>query len=182
MCLQHLTGFPWWLSGKESARQCRRHRFNPWVRKILWRMKWQPTPVFLPGKSHGWRTLAGYSSWGCKESDTTYWLNNSNSRERGWECFCSGHRLSLNPPAQYSTSACSQLCWKSWNSHFLIKPLQPPICWVPGSLAESLYQFTPVNSVENLPTLGVVYVPQLVIREHHLAFCCFSPPFLPGLV
>ena len=41
-----------------------------WVRKILWRRKWQPTPVFLPGKSHGQRSLVGYSPWGRKESDT----------------------------------------------------------------------------------------------------------------
>ena len=39
---------------------------NPWVGKIPWRRKWQPTPVFLPGKSHGQRRLTGYSSWGCK--------------------------------------------------------------------------------------------------------------------
>ena len=51
---------PWWLSGKESACQCRRLRFDPWVRKIPWRRKWQPTPVFLPGKSYGQRTLAGH--------------------------------------------------------------------------------------------------------------------------
>ena len=38
-------------------------------RSIPWRRKWQPTPVFLPGKSHGWRSLVGYSPWGCKESD-----------------------------------------------------------------------------------------------------------------
>ena len=38
---------------------------------ILWRRKWQPTPILLPGKSHGWRSLLGYSPWGCKESDTT---------------------------------------------------------------------------------------------------------------
>ena len=43
-------GLPWWLSGKESASQCGRHRFNPWIRKIPWRRKCQPTPVFLPGK------------------------------------------------------------------------------------------------------------------------------------
>ena len=48
-----LNGLPWWLSGKESACQCRRCGFNPWVRKIPWRRKGQPTPVFLPGKSHG---------------------------------------------------------------------------------------------------------------------------------
>ena len=45
--------------------------FSPWVRKISWRRKWQPTPVFLPGKSHGRRSLVGYCPWGRKESDTT---------------------------------------------------------------------------------------------------------------
>ena len=45
--------------------------FDPWVGKILWRRKWQPTPVLLPGKSHGWRSMVGYSPWGCKELDTT---------------------------------------------------------------------------------------------------------------
>ena len=44
--------------------------FSPWVEKIPWRRKWQPTPLFLPGKSHGQRSLVGYSPWGCKESDT----------------------------------------------------------------------------------------------------------------
>ena len=48
-----------------------RDRFYPWVRNIPWKKKWQPTPVFLPGKSHGWRSLAGYSPWGLKELDTT---------------------------------------------------------------------------------------------------------------
>ena len=42
----------------------------PWVRKIPWRRKWQPTPVFVPGESHGQRSLAGYSPWGRQESDT----------------------------------------------------------------------------------------------------------------
>ena len=61
-------------SGKESTSQCRRHkrhRFSPWVGKIPWRRSWQPTPVFLPGESHGQRSLAGYSPWGHKELDTT---------------------------------------------------------------------------------------------------------------
>ena len=61
-----LLGFPWWLIGKELVCQCRRHGFNPWVWKILWRKKWQPIPVFLPGKSHEQRSLGGYSSWGHK--------------------------------------------------------------------------------------------------------------------
>ena len=59
-----------WLSGKEPNCQCRRWRFDPWVREIPWRRKWQHTPVFLPGKSHGQRSLAGCSPWSHKESDT----------------------------------------------------------------------------------------------------------------
>ena len=45
--------------------------FNPWVRKILWRRKWQSTPGFLPGKSYGQRSLESYSPWDCKELDMT---------------------------------------------------------------------------------------------------------------
>ena len=64
-----------WLSGKESTSQykrCRRHRFpDSWVGKIPWGWKWQPTPVFLPGESHGQRSLLGYSQQGREESDTT---------------------------------------------------------------------------------------------------------------
>ena len=64
-------GLPWGLRSKESTCQSRRCRFNFWDGKIPWRRKWQPTPVFLPRKSHGQRSLAGYSAWGYKESDTT---------------------------------------------------------------------------------------------------------------
>uniref|UniRef100_A0AC11DZ86 Serine/threonine kinase 39 n=1 Tax=Ovis aries TaxID=9940 RepID=A0AC11DZ86_SHEEP len=63
--------FIWWLRWYSVCLQCRRPGFNPWVGKISWRRKWQPTPVFLSGKSHGRRSLVGYSTWGCKESDTT---------------------------------------------------------------------------------------------------------------
>ena len=73
-------GFPVGISGKELASQCRKYkrcRFNPWVRtihkrsrfntwvkKMPWKRAWQPTSVFLPGESHGQRSLAGYSPWG----------------------------------------------------------------------------------------------------------------------
>ena len=57
-------GFPGGSGGKESA--YRTPRFDSWVGKIPWRRKWQPTPVYLPGKSQGQRSLVGYSSWGCK--------------------------------------------------------------------------------------------------------------------
>ena len=60
------SALPWRCSGKESAcqyRKCRRCRFDPWIGKIPWERKWQPTPVFLPGKPQGQRSLVGYSPW-----------------------------------------------------------------------------------------------------------------------
>ena len=62
-----VIGFPGGASGKEPASQCRkvkRHGFDPWVGKIPWRRSWQLTPVFLPGESHGQKSLAGYSPEG----------------------------------------------------------------------------------------------------------------------
>ena len=47
-----------------NAAGFKRHRFNPWVGKIPWSRAWQPTPVVLPKKSHGQRSLAGCSPWG----------------------------------------------------------------------------------------------------------------------
>ena len=66
-------GIPRWCSGKDPACQCRRYKrlgFDPWVRRIPWSRKWHLTLVFLPGKFHGQRSLAGYSQWGSKQSDT----------------------------------------------------------------------------------------------------------------
>ena len=73
-----LRGLPRWLSGNESACHCKRCRFDPWVKNIPWRSKWQPILVFLPGKSHRQRSLAGYSPWDSKESDMIERLNNNN--------------------------------------------------------------------------------------------------------
>ena len=67
-----ILGFPGGTSGKEPRCQCRRHKrcsFNPWVKKIPWRRAWQPTPVFLPGESHGQRKLVCHGLWGRKVSD-----------------------------------------------------------------------------------------------------------------
>ena len=90
---------PWWLSDKESIQslQYRRHRFNPWLRKSPWRRKWQPSPVFLPGKSHGQKSLACYYPWGCKQSRT--WLSN-----KQWQqglsivCYNKGQAVPLHIP------------------------------------------------------------------------------------
>ena len=72
-----IKGLLWWLSGKASTRNCRRRGFHSWVRKIPWRRKWQPTPVFLPVKSQGQWGLVGYSPWSRKELDMTQQPNNN---------------------------------------------------------------------------------------------------------
>ena len=85
--------FPGGTHGKEPACQCpcgrrKRCRFDPWVRKILWRRKGQPAPVLLPGESRGQRSLVGYSSWGHKESDTTE-VPSAHASLCMWVCFVS---------------------------------------------------------------------------------------------
>ena len=67
----YTLNFPGGSDGKAVCLQCGRPGFNPWVGKISWRRKWQPSSVLLPGKSHGRRNLVGYSPWGHKELTTT---------------------------------------------------------------------------------------------------------------
>ena len=67
-------GFPSGASSKEPSHQCRKHKIiglDLWIGEVPWRRVWHPTPVFLPGESHGQRSPAGYSPWGRKESDTS---------------------------------------------------------------------------------------------------------------
>ena len=90
-------GFPGGSVVKGSAWQCRRTRrcgFDPWVRKIPWKRNWQPTPAFLPGKSHGQRNLAGYGAWGLHGVSRS-WTQLSN-----WSCSdcLDAHILSPLPP------------------------------------------------------------------------------------
>ena len=69
-----LLQLPRWCSGKEPICQCRRCKrigLDPCAGKIPWRRKWEPIPIFLPGQSHGQRSLEGYSPWDCKELDRT---------------------------------------------------------------------------------------------------------------
>ena len=85
ICL--IKNFSWWLMGKNIHLQCSRCGFNPWVGKIPWRRKWQSTVVFLPGKFHGQRSLAGYSPWDPKESDMTEQLATHTKRTLVIESF-----------------------------------------------------------------------------------------------
>ena len=71
-------GFLRGTNGEEHTCQCRRHKtcgFDLWVGKIAWRRAWQPTPVFLPGESHGQRTLVGYSPKSHKTQTLLKWLS-----------------------------------------------------------------------------------------------------------
>ena len=96
-----LIGLLCWLRRYSVCLQCGRPGFRPWVGKITWRRKWQTTPELLPGKSHGQRSLVGYSPWGRKESDTTEQLHfhfqndNSHSQDnlKNWK----GQLLSIHP-------------------------------------------------------------------------------------
>ena len=100
---------------------CRRPGFDPWVGKIPWRRKWQPTPVFLPGEPHGKRNLVGCSPWGRKELNTTERLSTISfdccwSLRTTWSCLCTpwiltdlrrhvlvcGRILSRTMPLQFS--------------------------------------------------------------------------------
>ena len=66
-----LRAFPRGVRGKELSQRHKRLGFHPRLRKIAWRKAWQQTPVFLPGKPHGQRSLVGYSPWGHRELDMT---------------------------------------------------------------------------------------------------------------
>ena len=114
--------------GKEPICQCRRH---PWVEKIPWRREWQSAPVFLPGKFHGQRSLAGYCPWGHKQSirlkqlsmhkpsvDTQIchqrhlkgWMSSAGSRSHGW---CMGRQgyWNKNPPLKTRAVATAGKPW-----------------------------------------------------------------------
>ena len=74
--------FPGDANGKEPAckcRKCKRLGFDPWVGKIPWRRAWQPMRVYLPRKSHGQKSLAGYIPWGLIESNTTEQLTHTHT-------------------------------------------------------------------------------------------------------
>ena len=108
---------PRWCRGKQSVCQCRRCKrrgFDPWVGKIPWGRKWQPTPVFLLGKSHVQRSLVGCSPWGHKESDMTEPLST-----RMHYILCVGytvgfHALFFSPcsfVSQWHLTAFDKRCW-----------------------------------------------------------------------
>ena len=107
-CTESLLGFPDGTSSKEPACQQRWHKrlgFHLWVGQIPWRRAGQPTPVFLPGESHGQRKLAGYSPWDRKESDMTEATQQARVHTRVY----AGCRLSLVSWSEGYSLACGLL-------------------------------------------------------------------------
>ena len=136
-------------SGRESAWWCRRRRrcrFSPWVGKTPWRRRWQPTPVFSPGKFHGQRSLAGYSPQGHKEWDTTEMLSTHSplticdsfrwtveGLSHIYTCFHSPLNPSPTQTATWPWAVFHELCNKSllvihikYSSVYMIIPTPPP--------------------------------------------------------
>ena len=74
-CTQGFPGSTLPKDPPSNAASLRRPRFSPWSGEVPWSREWQPTPVSLPGKSHGQRSLVGYSSWGRRELDTTEYMS-----------------------------------------------------------------------------------------------------------
>ena len=119
-------GLPRWCSGKDSGCQCRRRRtcrFYPWVGKIPWGRKWQPTLVFLPGKFHEQRSLEGYSPWGHEELDMTEQLSTH------MLCMTSKHlinslkkRIKFDTVAKWTTRQDSSTGWFALPHRVLMWP------------------------------------------------------------
>ena len=107
--------------------------FDPWVGKIPWRRKWQPTPVLLPGESHGGRSLVGYSPWGCRVGHdwaTSLSLSlgrrahvNEDLVHAGWHATCWGHII---PQVPQILSGIGHMCKYILKTHDLVWPSQTP--------------------------------------------------------
>ena len=150
---------------KESTCQCRRckkHQFDPWVGKIPWRRKWQPTPVFLLGKSHGQRSLVGsigsqrvrheWSNLAHMHTsvlldnchDEIYWNRNSRTCECEplWKfCLCRCHQFQMRSwqraLIQYDLGPNKK---RKWSCSFVSDSLQPADCSLPGSSVHGIFQ------------------------------------------
>ena len=110
----HLSG----TSGKE-----------PCVRKIPWRQKWQPASVFLPGKSHGQRSLVHYNPWGCKR------VRHDLSTKQQWVLHL-GSRGGQVTPASFQVAPlheAADFCWGHRQAHFTTAFPTSPICSHPSS-------------------------------------------------
>ena len=113
----YYSGLSWWLRRQTICPLCERCRFDSWVRRIPWRREWLPTPVFLPGEFHGQKSLAGYSSWGPKEMDTTEGLKQPNTAREN---------LVSNLPFCSTFQIQAKGFYSSWQNILTFSCLHPP--------------------------------------------------------
>ena len=127
------TGFPGGANSKEPSCQCGRHkrcRFNSWVRKIPWRRAWQPTPILLPGESHGQRSLAGCSPKGRTGSGMTEATEHTctHSTDMHTPHLC-GHLWGQAVVAPAGVSSFGQ-SWQSQSSHHIKRKRRETRCFL----------------------------------------------------
>ena len=132
--------------------------FSPRVGKLPWRRKWQPTPVFLPGKSHRQRSLAGYSPWDCQESDMTDPMSvHTHTHTQG--------DIHLNPKSQKSRGI-------GWEKKGVKKGNQLDISI--GGLLLLPHGEKEVGQVSQLLQPGVVWEGRFPKHEQFTSDCCFG--------
>ena len=159
--------------------EMQRRGFDPWVRKTLWRRKWQPTVVFLAGKSHGQqRSLEGYCPWSCKRVG-----HNWETKQQGRKWTCLEHLCAQ--PAACVHSLCTSKAWKVWSC-----PRVPPSVtqqaggqWAPAGADAHLPRRAPHKAISDCATPSEVQRwPLSSAKEeiwweqsHGLQFCKVNP-------
>ena len=141
-----------------QCRRCKNHGYNPWVRKILWKRKWQLPPVFWPGELHGQRSLAGYSPWGHKKSDKMEWLSLSLASLTQWTWIWAncGRQWRIGKPGMLQSMGSQRV------GHNLVTEQQQCLqfaCWVKGVNFPKLF----------LQKIWLIYTP-----THSIWKCLFS--------
>ena len=144
LMLLYNNGLSRCLSGKESVCQCRWGKFDIWVGMISWSRKWQPTSLFLPGKSHAQRSLAGYSPWGHK---SRIWLStHSRIQHSTVKQFFSNKIIIVRSQGQTglpNVDSVSKSAFSQMSLHFLTEehnmfiwtgPTIPPLFYLSSSL------------------------------------------------
>ena len=145
-----LSDFPAGSDSKVSVYNAGDPGFNPCVGKIPWRRKWQSTPVLLPGKSHGQRSLVGYSPWGCKESDMTEQFHlpllcveeGKRRKEKKWWSLLDWQEVAKSPHSDeiqsLTATSLSILCSACVTTDFLNSITTTPICLLNTYFAQNI--------------------------------------------
>ena len=154
--LSSLWGFPGGASGKESTYQSRWCGFNPWVQKMPWRRKWQPTPVFLPGGCHGQGSLVGCRPWGCSGAQLSNWTHT--------------HKFS-----QEQNGIIVAILIALWgvNELMYMKSLEPAKNERSGNVADAVIMTTMTKGSWQCMTMMQISV---VLRSGTTSFCPSFPP------